>query len=119
MDTHTYKEQLLAEKTRIEADLSAIGRKTGIPEDWEATPEYTDVLRSDASEVADESEEYQSRIAVNATLEDSLREINNALARIDDDTYGACIVCGARIEEDRLSANPAATTCKTHVKNNL
>ena len=38
-------------------------------------------------------------------------EIDEALARIEDGTYGTCAVCGAAIPEERLDAVPYATLC--------
>jgi len=38
-------------------------------------------------------------------------EIDDALWRIEDGTYGTCAVCGAVIPEERLSAVPYATLC--------
>ncbi len=116
MDTAQYKEKLLAEKKRLESGLSNVGRKTGVPGDWEATPKDMNVLRADVNETADEMEEYETRIAIDTTLEEGLAEVSAALARIEGGTYGSCRVCGKTIEEDRLSANPAAATCKAHIR---
>ncbi|MBI3020142.1 MAG: TraR/DksA C4-type zinc finger protein [Parcubacteria group bacterium] len=46
-----------------------------------------------------------------------LANVNAALARIDEGKYGVCEVCGERIEEDRLKADPSAPTCKEHMSN--
>ncbi|RZI40685.1 TraR/DksA family transcriptional regulator [Herbaspirillum sp. HC18] len=40
-----------------------------------------------------------------------LREIDAALARIKDGTYGMCIDCGEHIPAARLDALPAARSC--------
>ena len=40
-----------------------------------------------------------------------LAEIEAALARLADGSYGVCQVCGARISAERLAARPAARTC--------
>jgi len=40
-----------------------------------------------------------------------LDEIDAALARIDDGTYGQCAVCGQPIPAARLGVRPTATTC--------
>jgi DnaK suppressor protein len=40
-----------------------------------------------------------------------LGEIDAALARIDDGTYGLCTSCGRPIGEERLEAVPYATLC--------
>ena len=40
-----------------------------------------------------------------------LDEIDAALARIDDGSYGTCSRCGKPIGEERLEAMPYATLC--------
>lgn len=40
-----------------------------------------------------------------------VREIDRALAKIDDGTYGLCARCGQQIPEERLEAVPYATLC--------
>jgi RNA polymerase-binding transcription factor DksA len=35
--------------------------------------------------------------------------------QIEKGAYGTCKICGEKIEEDRLEANPAAQTCKLHM----
>jgi DnaK suppressor protein len=40
-----------------------------------------------------------------------LAEIEMALRRIDDGTYGTCVVCGRPIGAERLEAVPYATLC--------
>ena len=37
-----------------------------------------------------------------------LRDIDDALRRLDDGTYGLCVVCGRPIPDERLEANPTA-----------
>ncbi len=41
-----------------------------------------------------------------------LSDVDEALARVDEETYGVCIICGDLIEEGRLVAVPIA---KYHV----
>src|SRR5512138_1174843 len=40
-----------------------------------------------------------------------LNKIREALARIDDGTFGTCEVCGEDISEGRLKARPVTTLC--------
>lgn len=40
-----------------------------------------------------------------------LREVDSALARLADGTYGECIECGKAIPPARLAANPSAARC--------
>src|SRR5947199_8491945 len=52
---------------------------------------------------------------IDYTLEENsvnvLREIDAALKRIDDGTFGTCAVCGKEIESERLEHLPRATLC--------
>jgi DnaK suppressor protein len=41
----------------------------------------------------------------------SLDQIDHALARLDDGTYGTCERCGKAIGRERLLARPSATLC--------
>jgi hypothetical protein len=40
-----------------------------------------------------------------------LDEVEAALARLDDGSYGACASCGAAIDDARLSREPTVRTC--------
>ncbi len=43
--------------------------------------------------------------------EDHLAQVEAALERLDEGTYGRCTVCGRRIPDERLEVRPTATTC--------
>jgi RNA polymerase-binding transcription factor DksA len=47
-------------------------------------------------------------------VEAELADVEQALARLDDGTYGTCKVCGGAISGDRLAASPAAALCVEH-----
>jgi len=49
-----------------------------------------------------------------ALQEDRLEEIDTALARLDDGTYGTCLECGRPIAEGRLEARPWMAYCIDH-----
>ncbi len=44
-------------------------------------------------------------------VEALLDEVDHALARLDDGSYGRCDNCGTIIADDRLAENPTARTC--------
>lgn len=48
-----------------------------------------------------------------ADLQETITEIDAALARIDAGTYGRCVSCGAEIPEERLEVRPFAGRCVT------
>ena len=54
-----------------------------------------------------------SQVAVHDRLQVTLADVNRALAKLDDGSYGRCDVCGSPIGEDRLHALPWAVLCVT------
>ncbi|HRV10358.1 MAG TPA: TraR/DksA C4-type zinc finger protein [Candidatus Cloacimonas sp.] len=42
---------------------------------------------------------------------EKIRQLNEALRRISDETYGVCEICGEFIQETRLEIIPYATCC--------
>ena len=40
-----------------------------------------------------------------------------ALKSLSKESFGICKVCKKQIEQARIEANPAATTCKKHLEN--
>jgi DnaK suppressor protein len=55
---------------------------------------------------------YRSRrLSLLEQLEDQLAEVNKALERIEEGTYGICTNCGKNILPERLEALPYAELC--------
>lgn len=52
--------------------------------------------------------------AVLAAAEQTLDEVDHALVRLGDGTYGTCEMCGQPIEDERLAEMPAARSCDRH-----
>lgn len=114
MDTNKYKALLETEQARLTKELEAISTRTpGVAGDWQAVPEKSALDTRD--DVAEKFEELEERRATEHNLEVRLKEVTTALSRIDNGTFGQCEVGGEPIEEDRLTANPAARTCKNHL----
>lgn len=44
-------------------------------------------------------------------VEAVLDQVDEALARLDDGTYGRCVHCGQTIEDDRLAQDPTGQRC--------
>lgn len=115
MDTQTFKTKLEEEKVTLEAELSTVGRRNpSNPADWEPVPQETG-QEADPNDAADHIEHFEENTAILKELETRYNEVLAALARIEDGSYGTCSIGGEPIEEDRLNADPAATTCKAHL----
>jgi DnaK suppressor protein len=102
------KQKLTEEKNRLEKELDAIGRPTENPGDYET--EFDDIGR-DKEDNALEVDEYSDNVAVESNLEKQLKDVNEALKRMENGTYGICENCGQVIDIERLRAYPAAKTC--------
>ena len=63
---------------------------------------------ADSSQVTAERGEIEALVN---RLTESLREIEDALAKIDAGTYGTCESCGGTIGDSRLEAMPSARLC--------
>src|SRR4051794_35044608 len=52
-----------------------------------------------------------SQVAVHDKLQITLGDVERALSKLADGTYGRCDVCGGPIGDDRLEALPWAVLC--------
>jgi len=66
------------------------------------------------ADIGSEMFEREKDLALYSLDRETLKEIDQALARMEDGTYGLCSVCGQPIPEERLEALPQAMTCKEH-----
>lgn len=103
-----FKEKLIQEKERLENELLRFAKPTGIPGDYETR---FNNIGTDTDENASEVEEYADNLALENTLEKQLREINDALGRMEKGAYGMCKNCNREINIERLKAYPAAGIC--------
>ncbi len=118
IDLNKYQDKLLALKKGEEENMAGIATtKLNLDgELWTATPADREQEIEMRDEVADRFEDLSERESTERTFEASLKEINDALVRIENKTYGLCKVCGAEIETEKLDASPATATCKAHVE---
>jgi DnaK suppressor protein len=72
---------------------------------------------SSVDDAAAEMFEHEKALAIEGTLEDILADVEHALHKVDDKSYGVCDGCGQPIDSERLQALPQASlclACKTH-----
>jgi DnaK suppressor protein len=85
-------------------------------EQTEARPTPVDPIEAsegpqDFEETAVDFLEMQQEQSVSVNEQALLTEVRDALKRIDEGTYGRCVVCGQPIPEKRLEAIPWASRC--------
>ena len=101
--SESIRQQLVDRRTGLVAEL---GRLTEPPSEGASV--------SFGKRVGDGTTEAVERLATTATARSiaaSIADIDRALSKWDDGTYGICENCGDRIGDARLEALPASTRC--------
>jgi DnaK suppressor protein len=98
--TADLRSSLETERDSLRARLSELG--------YGANGLAYDSNFADSSQVTAERGEAE---ALAATLEEALLEVEHAIGKLDDATFGNCESCGKPIAPARLEAKPAARTC--------
>ncbi len=63
---------------------------------------------ADSSQVTAERSEAEALVA---SLQETLEDVERAIGKLDEGTYGVCESCGRPIDPVRLEAMPAARNC--------
>jgi DnaK suppressor protein len=109
IDTDRFRVALLEERGRVEAALKNLHDENSGTLADEAGEEtaYDNHLADTATETYNRELDY----SLEENSEHFLAEIDAALQRIENGTYGTCTNCGKQIPEERLEALPWATLC--------
>lgn len=102
------RERLTAERTDIVARLRRLDASFADIVDAARDSNWDDEHDTEGGTIAAERSMVGSFAA---TSRQHLNEIDRALARLDDGSYGICVACARPIAEGRLEARPTATTC--------
>lgn len=108
------KESLQQEKSDLERHFSADGNAQGQEESLRVSTGELSAYDNHPADVGTETFERSRDMAVDDNLERRLEEINSALDRIEDSSYGQCAVCGRDIPYERLEAVPYTAYCVEH-----
>lgn len=108
IDISRFKDALENERARVVAAIENIRNENpGSVEDETGEETYDQHLADVATAMHDRELDYG--LAENE--QQLLSEIDAALQRIDDGTYGTCSNCGKEIQPERLEALPWAQLC--------
>jgi RNA polymerase-binding protein DksA len=110
IDIERFREALVDERKRVEHAIASLH------------DQHPGSLDEEVEEIAAASDNHLAETAtatlgreIDITLGENsgqvLADIDSALKRIEDGTYGTCVSCGQEIPLQRLEAYPAASLC--------
>ncbi len=108
IDLQRFRRDLETEQARLRHALTVVNHEESLLE------ETGDLAIGSGDHLADSATDTFMREldeGLEENAEHILQEIETALRRIDDGTYGVCVACGRPIGEERLEAVPYATLC--------
>jgi len=107
---------LEAEKDSLEEELASHGRMQSETGDWQGSSAGFEGQEPDPIDVADQIEELVTNTPLVEELEQKHKDVEDALEKMDNGTYGTCEECGEEIPVNRLEANPSARMCIAHAE---
>lgn len=109
MDQTAARERLNKERERLAALISNMAEDN---DDAAATPpDELATVDQHPADAGSETFEREKDMAILSTLEDQITEVDAALTRVDEGSYGTCEACGKPIGDERLEVVPTARYC--------
>jgi RNA polymerase-binding protein DksA len=108
VDVERFKEVLEEERRRVLDAIEYLHKENPGSIEDETEDETTD---NHIAETATATLDREIDYTLEENSEHVLSEIEAALTRIEEGTYGTCVNCGKPIAEERLAAIPWATYC--------
>lgn len=106
MDVRTIRRTIQAERDELRARL---GELTAAPRDPAAAVSFGKRVGEGTTQAV----ERIAQVSAARTMAAKLRDVDRALDKLDEGSYGTCDRCGARIGDERLEAIPWAVLCVT------
>ena len=104
MDLRRVAEELRVRRDQLAAELGVV---TTIERDPDASVSFGKRVGDGTTEAV----ERLNRVGAARELEAMLRDVERALGKLEEGTYGICDRCGRLIAEERLDARPWSGLC--------
>ena len=105
-DLALHRERLLALRARIQGDTTQM-EDNALNKDHSTTTSMPNSM----AELGTGNFDQELTLRVLGSEEDALKQIEAAIERIEDGSYGLCDKCGEKIPKVRLDAIPYAAEC--------
>jgi RNA polymerase-binding transcription factor len=104
VDTRVVAEELRVRREQLMAELGVV---TSVERDPDASVSFGKRVGDGTTEAV----ERLNRVGTARELDAMLRDVDRALQKIQEGTYGICDRCGRLIPEERLDARPWSVLC--------
>lgn len=105
-DFSIHRERLLALRARLQGDITQM-------EDSALNKDYSRAtsMPNNMAELGSGDFDQELTLSLLGSEKDALDQIDEALERVEDGSFGQCEECGVKIPEPRLEALPYAALC--------
>jgi len=114
VDPDAARRRLDEERTRLEGVRGAFAVEHLADEAETESISELSALDQHQADIGTETFEREKDLSILEQIEAELADVEHALRRLDDGTYGTCEFDGKPIPEERLEAVPAARFCLEH-----
>ena len=114
MDSDDARDRLTEERERLQQIRHGFEAEHLHDESEDESTSELSHLAQHSADVGTETFEREKDFSILEQVEAELADVDRALRRLDDGTYGRCEACGNPIGDERLEAMPAARFCLTH-----
>ncbi len=109
LDLEGIRKQLMGLRGQLERDIAI--KEDQVAEDGDDLVPDRGGVSNHMADDANETSEQETMLGLQASAQRQLEQVNLALSRLDDGTYGICANCGRPINPARLAAHPSSTLC--------
>jgi RNA polymerase-binding transcription factor DksA len=114
VDDQAARQYLADEQQRLQALRASLENEHLHDEPEEDSSAELSHVDQHPADAASDAFERQKEFAILGRVEAELLDVDRALERLDDGTYGRCDACGEAIGDERLASVPAARFCVRH-----
>jgi len=114
MDADEARQRLEAERARLTEVRSDFDSENLTEESEDENLSELSSVDQHQADVGTETFEREKDLSILEQVDAELADVEHALRRLDDGTYGTCEFDGKPIPEERLEAMPAARFCVEH-----
>jgi RNA polymerase-binding transcription factor len=103
------RERLVTERAELQTQLTTLEEDTFASTQSELVGDVG--LDDELADAGTATFEREKDLSIENNVRDLMSKIDRALKRIDEGTYGLCVICGRPIAKDRIKALPYADLC--------